>query len=74
MALPARHATICTRSGKAWRWARPATPGEYILLVGSDNDFVTQHGHMAGQAYKDAAGADVDTLVMAWRVTLKPAP
>lgn len=45
-------------------------PGEYILLVGSDNDFVTQHGHMAGRDYKDATGADVDTLVMAWRVTL----
>lgn len=45
-------------------------PGEYILLVGSDNDFITQDGHMAGQAYKDAASVDVDTLVMAWRVTL----
>ena len=44
--------------------------GQYILLVGSDNDFITQDGHMAGRAYKDAAGADVDTLVMAWRVSL----
>ena len=49
----------------------PAGPhGQHILLVGSDNDFVTQHGHMAGKDYKDANGADVDTLVMAWRVTL----
>ena len=46
------------------------TPGEYILLVGSDNDFITQDGMMAGKPYKDAAGVDVDTLVMAWRVTL----
>ena len=49
----------------------PAGPkGQYILLVGSDNDFITQDGHMAGRSYKDAAGADVDTLVMAWRVSL----
>jgi hypothetical protein len=49
----------------------PAGPsGQYILLVGSDNDFVTQKGHMAGKDYKDASGADVDTLVMAWRITL----
>jgi hypothetical protein len=45
-------------------------PSEYILLVGSDNDFITQDGHMAGRPYKDAAGADVDTLVMAWQVSL----
>ncbi|MEJ0026473.1 MAG: esterase-like activity of phytase family protein [Rhizomicrobium sp.] len=45
-------------------------PGEYILLVGSDNDFVTQHGRMAGKAYADAGGADVDTLIMAWRVRI----
>jgi hypothetical protein len=43
-------------------------PGQYILLVGSDNDFITQHGHMAGRDYKDDAKAEVDTLVMAWRV------
>jgi len=53
----------------------PAGPkGQYILLVGSDNDFITQNGHMAGQAYKDSSGADVDTLVMAWRVTLDGVP
>ncbi|MEJ0041917.1 MAG: hypothetical protein WDM81_06760 [Rhizomicrobium sp.] len=45
-------------------------PGEYILLVGSDNDFITQHGRMAGKAYADAGGADVDTLIMAWRVRI----
>lgn len=47
-------------------------PGQYILLVGSDNDFITQDGHMAGSRYKDAAGVDVDTLVMAWQVSLPP--
>jgi hypothetical protein len=45
-------------------------PGESVLLVGSDNDFITQHGHMAGQDYADGTGANVDTLVMAWRVRL----
>jgi hypothetical protein len=53
----------------------PAGPkGQYILLVGSDNDFITQNGKMAGRAYKDASGAEVDTLVMAWRVRLDGAP
>jgi hypothetical protein len=45
-------------------------PGQDILLVGSDNDFITQHGHMAGKPYADGSGANVDTLVMAWRVQL----
>jgi hypothetical protein len=44
--------------------------GQYILLVGSDNDFITRHGHMAGLDYQDDAGAEVDTLVMAWRVSI----
>ncbi len=49
----------------------PAGPkGQYILLVGSDNDFITQDGHMAGKAYADGSGADVDTLIMAWRVRI----
>jgi hypothetical protein len=50
--------------------APAGSKGKYILLVGSDNDFITQDGHMAGRTYKDAAGADVDTLVMAWQVSL----
>ena len=45
-------------------------PGDYILLVGSDNDFITQHGQMAGKAYADSTGANVDTLLMAWRVRI----
>lgn len=49
-------------------------PGEYILLVGSDNDFITQNGHIAGNPYRDSSGTDVDTLVMAWRVRLDQAP
>jgi hypothetical protein len=45
-------------------------PHDYFLFVGSDNDFITQDGHMAGQAYQDASGANVDTLVLVYRVTL----
>jgi hypothetical protein len=47
----------------------PASPNDYFLFVGSDNDFITQHGTMAGKSYSDASGADVDTLVLAYRVT-----
>lgn len=45
-------------------------PDDYFLFVGSDNDFITQQGHMAGQPYRDASGANVDTLVLVYRVTL----
>ena len=48
----------------------PKAPHDYFLFVGSDNDFITQNGHMAGMAYKDASGANVDTLVLVYRVTL----
>ena len=45
-------------------------PGEYFLFVGSDNDFITQHGMMAGKPYADASGANVDTLVLVYRIKL----
>jgi hypothetical protein len=45
-------------------------PHDYFLFVGSDNDFITQDGHMVGQSYKDASGANVDTLILVYRVTL----
>ena len=45
-------------------------PNDYFLFVGSDNDFITQDGHMAGQSYQDASGYNVDTLVLVYRVTL----
>jgi hypothetical protein len=48
-------------------------PGSRFLLIGSDNDFVTQHGMMAGKPYVDASGENVDTLVLAYRVSLPPA-
>ncbi len=48
----------------------PRAQDDYFLFVGSDNDFVTQNGHMAGAPYADASGANVDTLVLVYRVTL----
>jgi hypothetical protein len=48
----------------------PRNPHDYFLFVGSDNDFITQNGFMAGQAYQDPSGANVDTLVLVYRVTL----
>ncbi|HEY2110272.1 MAG TPA: esterase-like activity of phytase family protein, partial [Dongiaceae bacterium] len=47
-----------------------AAPDDYFLLVGSDNDFITQHGSMQGKPYADASGKDVDTVVLVYRVTL----
>jgi hypothetical protein len=49
-------------------------PGEYFLFVGSDNDFITQHGMMAGKPYADASGANVDSLVLVYRVKLPGGP
>lgn len=45
-------------------------PSDYFLFIGSDNDFITQDGMMAGKPYKDASGANVDSLVLVYRVTL----
>lgn len=47
-----------------------ATPDDYFLFVGNDNDFITQDGFQAGAAYKDESGADVDTLLLVYRVTI----
>jgi len=46
----------------------PKAPQDYFLFIGSDNDFVTTKGMMTGSSYKDKA--DVDTLVLVYRVTL----
>jgi hypothetical protein len=45
-------------------------PRDYFLFVSDDNDFITQNGFHAGTAYKDPSGADVDTMVLVYRVTL----
>jgi hypothetical protein len=46
----------------------PASPNDFFLLVVNDNDFLTTKGFQAGAAYK--AANDVDTLMLAYRVTL----
>jgi hypothetical protein len=46
----------------------PKAPHDYFLFIGSDNDFITTHGSMVGSPYTDKA--DVDTLVLVYRVTL----
>jgi len=48
----------------------PEAPDDYFLFVGSDNDFITQQGFMAGEPYQDASGNNVDTLVLVYRVSL----
>jgi hypothetical protein len=48
----------------------PAAPNDYFLFVGNDNDFITQNGYQVGAAYKDESGADVDTMLLVYRVTV----
>jgi hypothetical protein len=55
----------------------PAAPNDYFLIIGSDNDFVTQDGFMVQKdgsktplPYSDASTFSADTLVLVYRVTL----
>jgi hypothetical protein len=48
----------------------PAAPRDFFLLITNDNDFITQNGYQVGAAYKDASGADVDTLLLVYRIAL----
>jgi hypothetical protein len=48
----------------------PASPRDFFLLITNDNDFITQNGYQVGVAYKDASGADVDTVLLVYRITL----
>jgi hypothetical protein len=50
----------------------PARPDDYFLFIANDNDFATTDGFHAGAAYND--GKDLDTLFLAWRVTISPVP
>jgi hypothetical protein len=45
-------------------------PDDFFLFVANDNDFITQDGFQVGAAYKDASGADVDTVILVYRVTV----
>ena len=48
----------------------PAAPDDWFLFVGNDNDFITQDGYQVGAPYKDESGADVDTMLLVYRLTL----
>jgi hypothetical protein len=48
----------------------PANPQDFFLFVSNDNDFITQNGYQVGAPYKDASGADIDTLILVYRLTL----
>ena len=52
----------------------PANPDDALLVITNDNDFITQNGHHAGADYRDASGVDVDTMLLAYRITLPEQP
>jgi hypothetical protein len=52
----------------------PAAPQDFFLLITNDNDFITQNGFQVGAAYKDASGADVDTMLLIYRIELPEQP
>jgi hypothetical protein len=52
----------------------PARPRDFFLLVVNDNDFMTQRGFHAGAAYRDPSGVELDTMLLAFRVTLAAPP
>ena len=52
----------------------PANPNDFLLFITNDNDFITQNGFQVGAAYKDASGADVDTMLLVYRITLPQQP
>jgi hypothetical protein len=47
-----------------------SAPHDYFLMVATDNDFLTQNGSMQGKPYKDSSGANVDAMVLVYRITL----
>jgi hypothetical protein len=50
----------------------PASANDFFLFVVNDNDFITQNGFQVGAPYRDASGADVDTIILVYRITLPP--
>ncbi len=48
----------------------PANPQDFLLVVANDNDFMTQDGFQVGAPYKDESGADIDTTILVYRVTV----
>jgi hypothetical protein len=50
----------------------PERPDDYFLFIANDNDFATTDGFHAGAAYND--GKDLDTMFLAYRVTISAVP
>jgi hypothetical protein len=50
----------------------PAAPNDWFLFVANDNDFATSNGFQVGLPYSD--DLDIDTMFLAYRVTLAPVP
>lgn len=50
----------------------PDRPDDYFLFIANDNDFATTDGFHAGAAYND--GKDLDTMFLAYRVTISAVP
>ncbi len=50
----------------------PLAPNDYFLFVANDNDFATTNGFQVGGAYD--AGTDVDTMFLAYRLSVVPEP
>jgi hypothetical protein len=48
----------------------PANPRDFFLFVTNDNDFITRNGYQVETPYKDPSGVDVDTVILAYRLTL----
>jgi len=51
----------------------PAAPNDWFLFIANDNDFSTVDGFQAGGAYVSLQG-DIDTMFLAYRVTITPVP
>lgn len=47
-----------------------ANPNDYFLFIGNDNEFITEDGFQVGAPYKAPGGADVDTMLLVYRVIL----
>jgi len=50
----------------------PDRPDDYFLFIANDNDFATTDGFQAGAAYND--GKNLDTMFLAYRVTISAVP
>jgi len=50
----------------------PNAPNDWFLFIANDNDFATTDGFQAGAVYN--AGIDLDSMFLAYRLTITPVP